>query len=250
VTVVVNSIEREDQENKRQNDRNKLDGLSAQMRDTLQFLVQSQGQPNEAERRRRVLEALRGKYVIEHPDAPITMLTGNLWPPQEWMEQRLRELGETFHFILPPTASIPSSSPLGQGRLANISNERVAEMLKSAVNILLFEETRWRGARRDIERDLGNKIISQEEASAKRVKLLAFWREESKDVMLLACDLRTETLSPNRVMNNKYEFLSDKSDDALFVRLAKGRYDLEDVRPTMDYLRRLLDRFKFDNGVS
>ena len=64
--------------------------------------MESKGQlPNEAERRRRVLETLRDEYVMSHQDAPVSMITGNQYPSADWMNKRLRQLGENWSFNEP-----------------------------------------------------------------------------------------------------------------------------------------------------
>jgi len=97
--VVMNSVNREDQENQRRIDRNKIDTLGGQVHDTLQFLVQSKGQPNELERRRHILDTLRSKYILIHPEASSAMITGNVNLPPDWMNNQLRELGEQWSYV-------------------------------------------------------------------------------------------------------------------------------------------------------
>jgi len=78
-------------------------------------LTTTKGRTNEAERRKQLLEALRDEYVISTPDAPATMLTGNSYPPSEWMRKRLRELGETWAYVpdkIPPRASTFGPMPV------------------------------------------------------------------------------------------------------------------------------------------
>ena len=144
------------------------------------------------------------------------------------------------------SSAVPAQT---QGKFANISDSRLADMLKSTIDQLLFYDQQWRDARRDIQRDLANEFISQEEAKTKSADLLIFWRAKSKDILLLACDLRTEVLSPSRPMLDKRDLLADKDGDALFARLASGKYDAGDVRPTIDYLQKVLSRFRFAHGM-
>jgi hypothetical protein len=108
LAIVVNAINRTNQETKQGELQGKLDTqgqkieiVSQNQVQTLNFLHSSKGQPLESERRKSILENLRGQYVIDHPDVPVTMLTGDTWPPKDWMDKKLRELGETFPFIPP-----------------------------------------------------------------------------------------------------------------------------------------------------
>jgi hypothetical protein len=141
LAILVNAINRTDQEEKESQLRSKLDvqgekldgqsakidGLRAQQNNTLTFLANSKGQPNEAERRLNILQTLRGRYVIDHPEVSVTMLTGDSWPPKEWMDKHLKELGETFPFIPPaqPVASKPQLPPPAIDVVAYVGNDTV-----------------------------------------------------------------------------------------------------------------------------
>jgi len=72
-------------------------------------LIESKGKMSEVDRRKQILESLRQEYVITHKSAPITMITGNLYPPTDWMIKRLKELGETWPY-LPPADQLPSQA--------------------------------------------------------------------------------------------------------------------------------------------
>jgi hypothetical protein len=108
LAIIVNAVNRTDQEERESQLKGKIDKQGDKIdvvRDSigrvLTFLVNSKGTLNEVERRKQVLESLRDQYVIDHPDVPVTMITGNAWPPKPWMDKRLQELGEKFQFILP-----------------------------------------------------------------------------------------------------------------------------------------------------
>ncbi|MGD0009183.1 MAG: hypothetical protein ABSE93_11650 [Terriglobia bacterium] len=107
--VIMNSVSREDQENQGQINRNKIDLLSGQVHDTLQFLVQSKGQPSELERRKHILDTLRSEYILTHPEASAAMIAGNADAPSEWMNKQLQELGEQWKYVPPlPALSVPA----------------------------------------------------------------------------------------------------------------------------------------------
>jgi hypothetical protein len=92
-TIILNAVSREDQEHDRQMQETKMDGVRQSVDSIQTRLTATKGQTNEAERRKQLLEALRDEYVISTPDTPITMLTGNSYPPTEWMRKRLHDLG-------------------------------------------------------------------------------------------------------------------------------------------------------------
>ena len=106
--VVVNSINREIQENQQKVDRDKIDNLTGQVHDSLQFLVQSKGIPNELERRKQILDTLRSEYILSHPKDSAAIIAGTISPPAEWVNERLKQLGEQWPY-LPPKSVKPVS---------------------------------------------------------------------------------------------------------------------------------------------
>lgn len=104
--VIMNSVSREDQENQQRIDRNKIDIVGGQVHDTLQFLVQSKGQPDELDRRRHILDALRSRYILEHPEITAEMVAGNANPPADWMNKQLQELGEEWPYVPPRMSTV------------------------------------------------------------------------------------------------------------------------------------------------
>jgi hypothetical protein len=108
--VILNAVNREDQENQRRIDRDKIDGLGSQVNTTLQFLVQSKGQPNELERRKHILDTLRSEYIVTHPEASAALIAGSADPPSEWMNEHLQKLGEQWEYI-PPSLVVPILAP-------------------------------------------------------------------------------------------------------------------------------------------
>jgi len=121
--VIMNAISRSEQENRQGEDRRKIDNLSGQVNDTLQFLVQSKGVPNEIERRKHILDTLRSEYILAHPEESAAMIAGNTNPPSEWVNKRLQELGERWPYV-PPTTSTPSIKP--RSYLVWVDNPRLA----------------------------------------------------------------------------------------------------------------------------
>ena len=108
--VITNAVSREDQENQQQSNREKLDGLNNQVHETLQFLVESKGQPNELQRREHILDTLRSEYIVTHPDASAAVIAGSINPPSEWINKRLQELDEQWKYV-PPAPAVPAPAP-------------------------------------------------------------------------------------------------------------------------------------------
>jgi hypothetical protein len=104
--VIVDAVNREYQERQQQADRNKIDALNGQVHDTLQFLVQSRGQPNELERRKHILDTLRSEYIVTHPEDSAAVIAGDADPPADWVNRRLRELGERWPYVPPARPAV------------------------------------------------------------------------------------------------------------------------------------------------
>src|SRR5579859_6941407 len=64
-------------------------------------------------RRYKVLNALRIEYILSHRDLPSQILAGIDWPPLEWINRRLAELGE-------PWTVLPGNNP-SEIRFHNLS---------------------------------------------------------------------------------------------------------------------------------
>lgn len=109
--IIVNAINREEQENKNSHQEAREDAIEGSIGNVLTFLHDSKGALNEAERRRKVLQALRDKYVISHPDVPVTMITGDAYPPDIWMNDQLRQLGESWRYVPPAHDASPTTIP-------------------------------------------------------------------------------------------------------------------------------------------
>jgi hypothetical protein len=62
----------------------------------------------EMERRKGVQKALRNEYILSQPHVSEGLLAGTEYPPADWMNKRLRELGENWTF-----AEAPATGPRG-----------------------------------------------------------------------------------------------------------------------------------------
>jgi hypothetical protein len=50
----------------------------------------------EVKRRQAMLQALRNEYILSHDGISTALLAGLEWPPSEWINRRLKELGEKW----------------------------------------------------------------------------------------------------------------------------------------------------------
>jgi hypothetical protein len=59
----------------------------------------------EVDRRQNIEKALRGEYILSHDNISPEVLAGTEFPPADWMNRRLRELGENWTFTPPKTTT-------------------------------------------------------------------------------------------------------------------------------------------------
>jgi hypothetical protein len=62
-------------------------------------------QAAEVDRRQNIEKALRGEYILSHDNVSPDVLAGTEFPPADWMNRRLRELGENWTFTAPKTTT-------------------------------------------------------------------------------------------------------------------------------------------------
>jgi hypothetical protein len=87
----------------------KLEKLGAQNQSVLNILAEQRGglarttstdlsgsDDPEVKRRRAILLALRNEYILSHEVVSTAMMAGLEWPPADWTNDRLRQLGETW----------------------------------------------------------------------------------------------------------------------------------------------------------
>jgi hypothetical protein len=115
-TVILNAFNREDQDRTQREQGEKITEATNAVQGALNFLVTSKGQVlNEADRRKQVLDALRAEYIMSHSDVSSSMIAGNSYPPPDWTNGRLRELGEKWT-ITQPSQALGGSVPIEKAR--------------------------------------------------------------------------------------------------------------------------------------
>ena len=93
--------------------RERMDSWQTQNTELLTSLLKPappNAQAAEVGRRQNLEKALRGEYILSHGNVSPDVLVGIEFPPADWMNQRLRELGETWTFTAPKTTSTSSST--------------------------------------------------------------------------------------------------------------------------------------------
>jgi cell division protein FtsB len=112
LTVVVNAINREEEEHTKEELRKtiaaqskRLDEVSTSNRQILTFFAFKKNM-NEAERRQNIEKALRNEFILSHDPTDPDVLSGIQMPPESWMNQRLQELGETWKFAAKTPAGL------------------------------------------------------------------------------------------------------------------------------------------------
>jgi len=70
-----------------------LNHVSAQNEQILHMLSSNRPQ-DEQSRRQRILEVLRNEYILSHQNVPTRIVTGQEWPPTDWLNERLAKMKE------------------------------------------------------------------------------------------------------------------------------------------------------------
>lgn len=76
----------------------KLDAVQRQNTILENFLLsaKSTGKISEVDRRKGIESVLRNEFILSHNPIDPEILAGNKMPPQDWMNKRLQEMGETW----------------------------------------------------------------------------------------------------------------------------------------------------------
>lgn len=64
-------------------------------------------------KRKNVLALLRNEYILSHENISPGLLAGTEFPPADWMNRRLRQLGEKWTFVRPSTTAAGSQGATG-----------------------------------------------------------------------------------------------------------------------------------------
>jgi preprotein translocase subunit SecG len=125
--IIVNAINREAQDRKdeehtkaERDNSGRVYQVQSSLSELQTSLLQSKGTMSEVDRRRHILQTLRDEYVLSHKSAPISMIAGNEYPPAEWMNEKLRQLGEAWQYISPEDKLKPPSTPPAQPPAAEL----------------------------------------------------------------------------------------------------------------------------------
>jgi hypothetical protein len=79
--------------------RERMDSWQQQNTELLSSLLKPvplNAQASEIDRRQNIEKALRGEYILSHDNVSPEVLAGTQFPPADWMNRRLRELGESW----------------------------------------------------------------------------------------------------------------------------------------------------------
>jgi hypothetical protein len=81
---------------------------------------------DEPTRRARLLETLRREYILDHDNLSSALLAGTEQPPAAWVNQRLKQLGETWKLAEPKAVPSPEPQPALSGPKVECSDDSIA----------------------------------------------------------------------------------------------------------------------------
>lgn len=73
-------------------------------------------------------EILRNKYILSHQMVSSDLLAGTAFPPAQWMNEQLKELGEKWLFAEPSVAMRTAETPVGKSLASMRSSEARARL--------------------------------------------------------------------------------------------------------------------------
>jgi hypothetical protein len=109
--ILVNAVNRTDQEEQATTQNLSQTKVLSSVLDIQQSLHSDKAM-TEAQRRERISESLRDEYILTHNPIPPEILAGNEMPPQDWMNSKLHDLGESWSIentLRPRIAAAPRS---------------------------------------------------------------------------------------------------------------------------------------------
>src|ERR1017187_10372704 len=89
LAIAVNAINREEQQNKSNNQDDRLYAVEISNGQILKAVLNPSLDESEIEKHRHIEELLRNKYILTHKDISPGILAGTAWPPTEWMNAEL-----------------------------------------------------------------------------------------------------------------------------------------------------------------
>jgi len=144
------------------------------------WIMPSKTVPTEAQRRQEVLDHLRNEYVQSHSGLSPDVLAGTQPPPVEWINSRLKELGEgwTIGRQHPLQLSSFEFSPIVAGqpvavRLHFANPDGDMKIRASWLNVVKKDLTNDYNARRELEDELWNRLEARILTNAKVLSLPA-----------------------------------------------------------------------------
>lgn len=112
--IVVNAINRGDQKHDREMDETRIGTVEDTNNQILKLVLRPSPDTSESARRKRIEDVLRNQYILSHNRLDPGIVDGSKMPPDDWMNQKLAQLGEKWTVVSPqPTliASAPPQSP-------------------------------------------------------------------------------------------------------------------------------------------
>jgi len=96
LAIVVNAVNREEQDHKAETQEDKMAVVLRSVTNIQDALKSKSPNMTEAERREHLASSLRDEYILSHDPIDPAILAGKAMPPQDWMNNRLNQLGETW----------------------------------------------------------------------------------------------------------------------------------------------------------
>jgi hypothetical protein len=120
LAIAVNAINREAQEHKSDGQDARMIAVEATNDQILKAVLNPLPDLSETERRRRIEDVLRNRYILTHSDVSPEILAGTDWPPTEWMNQELAAVHEKWKFAQAPKPPVVVQQIMPEPKKANV----------------------------------------------------------------------------------------------------------------------------------
>jgi hypothetical protein len=208
----------------------KLDSVYVQNQDILRRVTTPEQDPQTKEfvRRQAVLTLLRNEYVLTHKDIDAGLLAGTEQPPADWINQRLKDLGEKWSVALQPNLDRTIPLATREPSVSQLPRFVLTSMLTRQANAMRDAFSNWDDddrvlfieavdARATHDQEKANKIAAQ------RATLRSRLETQMTDVLKEEEETRIEALK--RIVPNQEDL------DEGAVLAAAYRAKFQDYHP-------------------
>jgi hypothetical protein len=175
--TVLNAIHRKEQDHMQETQSKKEDAERASITGIEHDLSPQVAKLTEPARREHLMAALRDEYIATHDQVNPEVVAGTRMPPDDWLDQRLRQLGERWSVVTASRSTGQIKTPSSPELLALKADEQLLQQAKSWQNQLCGFEKSWWAEQMGRETSVRAKDVRFNMSRQSTDKELRFWTE-------------------------------------------------------------------------